>query len=72
MIQHTVEEKIARISDILEQIQELNELIEFQVTHQADQSTIRQYESMRKLFVNELSDLLKEFKLDFPSFEIAA
>lgn len=72
MVAPDVELKIARVSDILEQIQELNKLIEFQQMHEADASTVRQYEFMRQQFVAELETLLKEFKLSFPSLDIAA
>ena len=72
MAANETNKKTTRISDILEQIEELNKLIDFQRTHHADASTIRQYEFMRKTFVDELSGLLKDFKLQFPSIEIAA
>lgn len=72
MISYELEDKIARVSDILEQIEELNKLLDFQQENNADASTIRQYEFMRQEFVNELSALLKTFKLDFQSLNIAA
>lgn len=58
------EAKVARISDIIEQIEELNNMIELHRTHQGDVSTISQYEYMRNKFVSELNDLMKDFKLD--------
>ncbi len=66
------EAKVARISDIIEQIEELNNMIEFHRTHQGDASTISQYEEMRNEFVNKLNDLMKEFKLDVRLAEYAA
>jgi len=64
MIDHKLDQKIARVSDILEQIEELNKLLDFQKENDADASTIRQYEFMRQAFVSELSELLKTFRLD--------
>ena len=72
MIENEVNDKIAKVSDLLEQIERLNELINFQKSEQADASTIRQYEFMRQESVVALEQLLKEFKLVFPSIEIAA
>lgn len=72
MTENVIHEKIARISDILEQIETLNNLIDFQKENHAEFSTIQQYEYMRKEFVEELGELLKEFKLRFPFLEVAA
>lgn len=72
MISYELEEKIANVSDILEQIEELNKLLDFQKENDADASTIRQYELMRQEFMNELSALLKTFKLNFQALNIAA
>lgn len=67
-----IDEKIARISDVLEQIQELNKMLDFLAKNQADDSSIRQYTFMRKNFVKELSVLLKDFKLGLIPTELAA
>lgn len=56
--------KVARISDIIEQIEGLNEMIDFHRKHQGDVSTISQYEFMRNGFIKELNELMLEFKLD--------
>lgn len=66
------EAKVARISDIIEQIEDLNNMIELHRTNQGDESTISQYEYMRNKFVSELSDLMKDFKLDVRLTEHAA
>ena len=58
------EAKVARISDIIEQIEELNKMIDFHRNHQGDRSTISQYEYMRDEFIKEINELLKDFKLD--------
>ncbi|MFP4342882.1 MAG: hypothetical protein ACLFQO_20750 [Cyclobacteriaceae bacterium] len=58
------EAKVARISDIIEQIEGLNEMIDLHRKHQGDASTTSQYEYMRDEFVKELNELMKDFKLD--------
>lgn len=66
------EAKVARISDIIEQIEDLNKMIELHRTHQGDLSTVSQYEYMRDEFVKELNQLMKDFKLDVRLTEHAA
>ena len=66
------EAKVARISDIIEQIEELNKMIDIHRSHQGDVSTISQYEYMRDEFIKELNDLMKDFKLDVRLTERAA
>ena len=66
------EAKVARISDIIEQIEELNKMIDFHRSNQGDVSTISQYEYMRDEFIKELNDLMKDFKLDVRLTEHAA
>ena len=66
------EAKVARISDIIEQIEELNKMIDIHRSHQGDVSTISQYEYMRDEFIKELNDLMKDFKLDVRLTEHAA
>ncbi|WKN43570.1 hypothetical protein [Tunicatimonas pelagia] len=66
------EAKVARISDIIEQIEELNKMIDFHRGHQGDVSTISQYEYMRDEFVKELNEMMKDFKLDVRLTEHAA
>jgi hypothetical protein len=66
------EEKVARISDIIEQIEELNKMIDLHRGHQGDLSTITQYEYMRSTFVKELNELMGDFKLDVRLTEHAA
>ncbi len=55
------EEKSARISDILEQIEDLNTLILTLKKHDADTSTLEQYFYIRNQFTSELSLLMAEF-----------
>ncbi len=55
------EEKSARISDILEQIEDLNTLILTLKKHDANNSTLEQYFYIRNQFTSELSLLMAEF-----------
>ena len=72
MSNSVAEDKIARVSDILEQIQHLNTLIDFQKENRADASTVRQYEFMRKKFVEELSEIFQLFKIAIQPMDTAA
>ncbi|MBP8240544.1 MAG: hypothetical protein KAX50_11310 [Saprospiraceae bacterium] len=72
MVHTDLDEKIARVSDILEQIEDLNQLLDFQQSNGADASTIRQYEFMRDTFVQELRSLLKSFRLELVEPGVAA
>ena len=58
-----IEENIARASDILEQINKLNEMVEF---HQSSNelSMMRQYETMREDFLKELQIILSGFNIN--------
>jgi len=58
------EENIARISDILEQVDKLNDMVDFHKNESKELSMMRQYESMRKGFLKELKTLLGQFKIN--------
>ncbi len=58
-----LEEKIARVSDILEQISKLNEMIDFHKNQSGEKSMLKQYEEMKEEFVVELEELLSNFKI---------
>jgi len=53
------EMRVAKISDIFEQIQTLNDLLQIHYKNDGDKSSIRQYEAMKNNFVNELLMPLK-------------
>ena len=59
-----VNNKIARISDILEQIEQLNEMVDFHKNKSGEKSMMRQYEEMRQKFLMELSKLLADFRIE--------
>ncbi len=64
MLSEMLEEKIVRVTEILEQIEELNHMIDLHREHKGDASTISQYEYMREKFVHELNELFRAFKLN--------
>lgn len=53
---------VIRISDILEQVAELNKMIHL---HQENEhkSMLEQYEFMKQNFVDELNSILKDFEI---------
>lgn len=66
-----INERAARVADILEQIQELNKMIIFHKVNSTDDSMQTQYEYMKKEFLNELTKLFVSFKLDIKIKDIA-
>jgi flagellar hook-associated protein FlgK len=71
MVKIELDERIARVSDILEQIHDLNKLIQVLVKEKGDASSIRQYMYMRNEFVKELKQILKGFDLKVEPLEKA-
>jgi len=67
-----MEDKIARVSDILEQIGKLNEMVNFHKNESKELSMLKQYEEMRKDFVEELNSILNQFNLDLKIDDLAA
>jgi len=55
-------QKIIRVSDILEQIDELNKMIELNKNSEND-SMLKQYQYMRDEFIQELRTILHEFQI---------
>lgn len=56
-------DKIVRVSDILEQIDELNRMIEMHEEDSENSSMLSQYKYMKDEFVKELNSILQEFQL---------
>jgi len=56
------EDAIVRISDLLEQIDKLNDMVDFHKNKSEDMSMMRQYEDIRNDFISELEQLLSAFK----------
>jgi len=57
------DEKILRVADLLEQIQDVNRMIEL---HREDEDSfmIDQYRYRRNKFVKELGEILEEFEIN--------
>jgi len=72
MTEMDVDERIARVSDILEQIHELNKLLKLFKEQKGDASSIRQYQLMRGEFVKELKLLMIGFDLQVEALGKAA
>jgi len=64
MNQLEIDEKTARVSDLLEQIDRLNQMIEFHKNKSGELSMMRQYEEMRNEFLTELKEILTNFKIE--------
>ena len=67
-----IQENIARASDILEQINELNKMVDFHKNESKELSMMRQYEAMREDFLKELENILNDFKINIKIDGIAA
>ena len=65
-------DKIARISDFLEQIERLNEMVDFHKNKSGEKSMMRQYEEMRREFLQELVELLANFRIEVQVKGLAA
>lgn len=59
----TTTEKSVRVSDILEQIGRLNKMISFHQNESGEASMLRQYQSLRAEFMQELETLLASFDI---------
>ena len=57
-----VNDKIVRVSDILEQIDELNKMIKAHEDN-ADSSMFKQYQYMKNQFLQELNSILNDFQI---------
>lgn len=71
-VHRAIDEKTARVSDILEQVEQLNRMIEFHKDQSGEASMMRQYEDMRKEFLKELKALLSSFKINVQIKVVAA
>jgi len=57
-----VNDKIVRVTDILEQVDELNKMIKVHQNN-SDKSMLTQYEFMKSEFVEELHKILNDFQI---------
>lgn len=70
--QDLIQEKSARISDIIEQIARLNELLYIHKKNNGEVSYSQQYVEMKEDFIKELNDLLESFALQVQPLDNAA
>jgi hypothetical protein len=63
MEKQNTQQKIARITDILEQVEILNHQIDLHKNNDGDKASIEQYEFIKSDFVKELNDLMLHFNL---------
>ncbi len=61
--EHFINDKIVRVTDILVQVQKLNEMIDFHTKNVSDDGMKTQYISMRQQFLSELNGLLGNFQI---------
>ncbi len=62
-----MQKQIIRVSDILEQIESLNKMIELHQKESSNNSMLSQYEYLKNEFVKELAQILYEFKTQLPT-----
>jgi hypothetical protein len=67
-----INEKTARVADVLEQIARINQMIDFHKDQSGEESMMRQYEDMRNEFLKELETLLLGFKINVQIKDLAA
>ena len=67
-----IDERTARVADILEQIEQLNQMIAFHKNQSGEQSMQRQYEEMRSEFLKELEAILLSFNINVEIKNVAA
>ncbi len=72
MNQKQIQENTARASDILEQINKLNEMVDFHKNESKELSMMRQYEAIREDFLKELENILNKFNINIKIDGIAA
>lgn len=59
-----IDEELARVLDILEQIKELNVMIDRHKYQSQDEFMLRQYEDMKDRFLEELKGILQAYEIE--------
>jgi len=67
-----IDQEMARVLDILEQVKKLNRMIEMHKNQSKDDFMARQYEDMKHRFLEELKDILREYEIEVNIQEKAA
>lgn len=60
---NSIDNKIVRVTDILEEVNELNKMIDLHKGKLGNPSMLSQYEYMKTEFVKELNSILQLFQL---------
>jgi len=59
-----LDNNLARVLDILEQVKELNRMIEMHKNRSADSFMVNQYLDMKNRFLEELKEILSDYEID--------
>jgi len=62
--QVVLDEKVARVSDILTQVKELNKMIDLHHKQSKDHFMANQYIDMKNRFLEELKEILSEYEIE--------
>lgn len=61
---NVIDEEMARVLDILEQVKALNKMIDMHKYQSNDQFMVSQYEDMKHRFLEELKDILHDYEIE--------
>jgi len=59
-----LDEDLARVLDILEQVKGLNKMIELHKSQSGDKFMVNQYEDMKNRFLEELKGILSDYQIE--------
>ena len=59
-----LDEKLARVLDILEQVKELNKMIDLHRNQSGDDFMVNQYSDMKNRFLYELKEILSDYEIE--------
>jgi len=59
-----IDNNLARVLDILEQVKELNKMIELHKNQSSDRFMVNQYQDMKDRFLEELKEILSDYDID--------
>ncbi|MEN0003350.1 MAG: hypothetical protein AAF798_04380 [Bacteroidota bacterium] len=64
MEDNLISESAARVIDILEQLERLNQMIELHANGSGDSFMVNQYSDLKNRFLEELKELLSEYDVE--------
>ena len=59
-----LDENLARVLDILEQVKELNKMIDLHQAKSKDNFMVNQYQDMKNRFLEELKGILSDYEIN--------